>query len=106
MFRRNDGKPNQTKKKRKRKTSSFDVAEQGDTAQRPVSRVDVRLQVDGTDVGGRVAVGFAVNGTLVHLGVLAGRRLHGVDVDDRHRIVEGLRLGLHQFTVAPVQRRT
>ena len=104
-----ESKGNETKKGNGRATTtrgSFDVAEEGDAAQRPVARVDVGLEVDGADVGAGVAHRLAVDGALVHARVLAGRRLHGVDVHHRHQVVERLRLGLDQLARPPVQRRS
>ena len=69
-----------------------------------MARIDVRFEIDGADVGGGAALRFAVDGAFVHFRVLARRRVDGVDVDDRHRLVEHFGFGFHQFARAPVQR--
>ena len=60
-------------------------------------RSDVALEVDGPDVVEVGAGGLPVDGTLVELGVLAGRGVDGVDVDDGHLLVQHLGPGLDQL---------
>ena len=84
-------------------TPLFDVAEEGDASHGPVPRADVALEVDGPDV---VDVGpgrFPVDGALVQLRVLSGRRVDGVDVDHRHLLVQHLRPGFDEFSGFPVE---
>lgn len=70
---------------------SFDVAQQGNPAQRPVLRIEVRLKVNGAHVFLVGALRLPINRALVQPRILAGRRIYGVNVDDRHLLVQHLR---------------
>lgn len=52
------------------------------------------VQVDGADVCSVRPLGLPIYGALVQVGVLATGRVHGVQVDHRHRLVQHLHVGL------------
>ena len=64
---------------------------------------DVTLEVDGPDVVEVSPCGLPVDGALVQLGVLSGRRVDGVDVDDRHLLVQNFGPRLDEFSRFSVQ---
>lgn len=84
----------------------FDVTEQCDAAQCPVLGIEIGLKVNGADVLEVGALRLAINGALVELGILAGGRVDGIDIDDGHLFVQYLHLGLNQLAAASVQRGT
>ncbi len=64
---------------------------------------DVTLEVDGADVVEVRPLRLPVDGALVQLGVLPGGGVDGVDVDDRHLLVQHLGAGLHELAGLAVQ---
>lgn len=84
----------------------FDVTEQSDAAQCPMLGIEIGLKVNGADVLEVGALRLAINGALVELGILAGGRVDGIDIDDWHLFVQYLHLGLNQLATASVQRGT
>ena len=65
--------------------------------------VDVALEVDRPDVVDVFPDWFPVNRTGIQLRILPCGRVDGVDIDDRHGLVEDLSPGLHQLSSSLVQ---
>lgn len=84
----------------------FNVTEQRYAAQCPVLWIEVRLKINGAHVLEVCALWFPVDRTLVQLGILAGSRVDGVYVDNRHLFIEHLHFGLNQLAAAAIQRST
>lgn len=83
---------------------SLDVTEQGHAAQGPVLGIEFGLEINRAHVLEVGALGLAVDGALVQLGILAGRRVYRIYIDDWHLLVEHLHLGLNQAAAAAIQR--
>ena len=49
--------------------SLFNVTQQGNAAQSPMPGIDIRFEIDGSDVSGRIADGLPVYGAFVHFRV-------------------------------------
>lgn len=58
----------------------------------------IRFEVNRADVLQVGSLRFSVDGALVELRILAGRRVYRVDVNDRHLLVQNLRLRFNQLS--------
>lgn len=85
-------------------SSLFDVAEECDATQRPMPWRQIRFEVNRADVFKVGSLGLSVDGTLVELRILAGGCVDSVNINDRHLLVEHLRLRLDQLSRATVER--
>jgi len=65
--------------------------------------IEFGLEINRTHVLQVGALGLAVDGALIQLGILAGRRVYRVYIDDGHLFVEHLHLGLNQLAAAAIQ---
>lgn len=77
----------------------FDVAEESDASQCPMPGIRVRLEIDGSHIFLIGSLWFSIYGTFVNSALLACCAADGVDVYDRHRFVEDLKLFLEFVAV-------
>lgn len=68
-----------------------------------MSWIVLRLEVDGTNVLQIGPLRLSVDRTFVQFRIFSCGRVYGVDVYDRHLLVENFRLAFDQFAASSVQ---